>query len=78
MKRNAGKSKVMVFKRAREQTINFAQPYRGGWRLYLDVKYRWGRRKMEELNEFKYLGTMLCKQNYKHLTDTFIKRFALR
>ncbi len=27
---NAGKSKVMVFERAREQTINFAKPYRVG------------------------------------------------
>ncbi len=27
---NAGKSKVMVFKRAKEQTINFAKPYRVG------------------------------------------------
>ncbi len=26
LKVNAGKSKVMVFKRAREQTINFAKP----------------------------------------------------
>ncbi len=27
LKVNAGKSKVMVFERAREQTINFARPY---------------------------------------------------
>ncbi len=30
LKMNAGKSKVMVFKRAREQTVNFAKPYRMG------------------------------------------------
>ncbi len=30
LKVNAGKSKVMVFERAREQTINFAKPYRVG------------------------------------------------
>ncbi len=30
LKVNAGKSKVMVFERAREQTIGFAKPYRVG------------------------------------------------
>ncbi len=30
LKVNAGKSKVMVFEGAREQTINFAKPYRMG------------------------------------------------
>ncbi len=30
LKVNAGKSKVMVFERAREQTIDFANPYRVG------------------------------------------------
>ncbi len=28
LKVNAGKSKVMVFERAKEQTINFEKPYR--------------------------------------------------
>ncbi len=47
LKVNAGKSKVMVFERAREQTVNFAKPYTVEWdqRLYLDVKYGWGRRR---------------------------------
>ncbi len=30
LKVNTGKSKVMVFERAREQAINFAKPYRMG------------------------------------------------
>ncbi len=30
LKVNAGKSKVMVFERARKQTIKFAKPYRVG------------------------------------------------
>ncbi len=30
LKVNAGKSKVMVFERAREQNIDFAKPYRVG------------------------------------------------
>ncbi len=41
LKVNAGKSKVMIFDRAREQTINFANPYRVG----LDGRYDWGRRR---------------------------------
>ncbi len=42
LKVNAGKSKVMVFKRTREQTVNFAKPYRVGSEaiLYLDVRGR--------------------------------------
>ncbi len=30
VKVNAGKSKMMVYERAREQTIDFAKPYRVG------------------------------------------------
>ncbi len=61
LKVNAGKSKVMVFERAREQTIDFAKLYRVGleaineWKIWLEKE------KMEEVNEFKYLGTILCK-----------------
>ncbi len=42
LKVNAGKSKVIVFERAREQTINFAKTYRV-WTE--DVRYGWGRRR---------------------------------
>ncbi len=46
LKMNTGKSKVMVFERAREQTIDFTKPYRvGGQRLYLNVRYGWGSRR---------------------------------
>ncbi len=34
LKVNAGKSKVMVFETGRQQTINFAKPYRVGQSLY--------------------------------------------
>ncbi len=46
LKVNAGKSKVIVFERAREQTFDFAKPYSGvrGY-VYLDVRYGWGRRR---------------------------------
>ncbi len=61
LKVNASKSKVMVFERAKEQTINFAKPYRVGSDAVLGCKIWLGKEKMEEVNEFKYLGTILCK-----------------
>ncbi len=57
---NAGKSKVMVFERAGEQTTNFAKPYIVGSEAILGYKICLGK-KMEEVNEFRYLGTILCK-----------------
>ncbi len=60
LKVNAGKSKVMVFEKAREQTINFANSYRMGSEAILGCKI-WLGKKVEEVNEFKYLGTILCK-----------------
>ncbi len=35
---NGGKSKLMVFERAREQTINFAKPYRVGLEAILECE----------------------------------------
>ncbi len=61
LKVNASKSKVMVFERAREQTIDFAKPYRVESEAIPECKIRLGKEKMEEVNEFKYLGTILCK-----------------
>ncbi len=43
VKVNAGKSKVMVFERAREQTINLQSHIEWDQRVYLDVRYGWGR-----------------------------------
>ncbi len=60
-KMNASKSKVMVFEKAREQTIDFAKPYRVGSEDIPECKIWLGKEKMEEVNEFKYLGTILCK-----------------
>ncbi len=51
LKVNAGKTKVMVFKRAREQTINFAKPHRVGSEAVLGCNI-WMGKKMEEV---KYL-----------------------
>ncbi len=61
LKVNAGKSKVMVFERAREQTIDFAMPYRVGSEVILGCKIWLGKERTEEVKEFKYLGTILCK-----------------
>ncbi len=58
---NTGKSKVMAFERAREQTVDFTKPYRVGSEAIPECKIWLGREKMEEVDEFKYLGTILCK-----------------
>ncbi len=58
---NADKSKVMVLERAREQPINFAKPYRVGLEAILECKIWLRKERMEVVNEFKYLGTILCK-----------------
>ncbi len=51
---------MMVFERARQQTINFPKPYRVGSEAILGCKV-WLGKKMEEVNEFKYLTIILCK-----------------
>ncbi len=55
LKVHAGKSKMMVFERAREQTINFTKPYRVGSEAILGCNIWLGKKKMEEVNEFKYM-----------------------
>ncbi len=55
LKVNVGNSKVMVFERAREQTIDFAKSYRVGSEAILGCKIWLGKEKMEEVNEFKYV-----------------------
>ncbi len=47
LKVNAGKSKVMVFERAREQTIDFAKPFRVGSEAIPELKIWLGKEKME-------------------------------
>ncbi len=58
LKVNAGKSKVIVFERAKEQTIDIAKPYRVELEAIPRCKILLGK-KMEEVSEFKYLGTIL-------------------
>ncbi len=59
LKVNAGKSKAIVLERTRKQTINFAKPYRLGSETIPGCKIWLGKEKMEEVSEFKYLGTIL-------------------
>ncbi len=61
LKGNAGNSKVIAFWRAREQIINFAKSYRVRSEAIPGCKIWLGKEKMEAVNEFKYLGTILCK-----------------
>ncbi len=56
LKVNSGKSKVMVFETAREQTIDFAKPYRVVSEAIPGCKI-WLGKKLEEVNEFKYVCT---------------------
>ncbi len=58
---NASKSKVLVFERVREQTIDFVKPYRMGSEAIPECKIWLEKEKMEEVNEFRDLGTILCK-----------------
>ncbi len=62
LKMNPGKSKVMVFEGAKDQTINFAKSYRVGSYAIHGCKIWLGKEVMEEVNEFKHLTTILCKQ----------------
>ncbi len=63
LKVNAGKSKVIVFERAREQTINFVKPYRMGSEAILWCKIWLGKEKMEKVHEFKYMGTIQLRKS---------------
>ncbi len=58
LKVNTSKSKVMVFERAREQTIDFEKLYRVGSEAILGCKIWMGKERMEEVKEVKYLGTI--------------------
>ncbi len=40
-----------------ESTLDFAKPYRLGSEAVLGLKIWLGKGKLEEVNEFKYLGT---------------------
>ncbi len=57
---NAGKNKV-VFERREEEAINLNTAYRVRLPSVAICRIMLGSEKMEEVSEFKYLGTVLCK-----------------
>ncbi len=61
LKVNVGKSKVMVFERREEEVINFNTAYRVRLPAVVSCRIMLGSEKMEEVSEFKYLGTVLFK-----------------
>ncbi len=61
IKMNAGKSKVMVFERREEEVVDFNTAYSVRLPAVARCRVMLGIEKMEEMSEFKYLGTALCK-----------------
>ncbi|KAK3893161.1 hypothetical protein Pcinc_003002 [Petrolisthes cinctipes] len=61
LKVNVGKSKVMVFERAETEVIDFATPYRVAVPTGTKCEITLRGERMEEVKEFKYLGTVMCK-----------------
>ncbi len=59
---NAGKSKVMVLERVKEQVIDFAKPYRVRAEGTTKYRIRSGEERIK-MTEFKYSGTVLCKHD---------------
>ncbi|KAK3896274.1 hypothetical protein Pcinc_000018 [Petrolisthes cinctipes] len=60
LKVNVGKSKVMVFEKTKTEVIDFATPYRVAVPTGTECEITLGGERMEEVREFKYLGTVLC------------------
>ena len=61
LKVNCDKSKVMVFERRKMEVIEFDTQYRIRVENEEGCKVAMGGKCLEEVNEFKYLGTVLCK-----------------
>ena len=61
LKVNASKSKVMVFERKEFDTVDFGKTYGVNRPNERFCKINSGEHQLEEVNEFKYLGSMLCK-----------------
>ncbi len=61
LKVTVGKSKVMVFEKRKSEVIEFANQYKMRVENQRQCKIRMNGQIMEEVNEFKYLGSTLCK-----------------
>ncbi len=60
LKVNVNKSKVMVCERSRSE-VDFLCPYRVGIECEKVCKIILNAEEMEEVNEFRYLGSVMCK-----------------
>ncbi len=61
LKVNAGKSKVMVSERREVEVVDFNTAYRVRLPAVSRCRVMLENEKMEEVSEFMYLGTVLCK-----------------
>ncbi len=61
LKVNLNKSKVMVCERSRSEVVDFICPNRVGIKCEKECKITLNGEEMEEANEFKYLGSVVCK-----------------
>ena len=61
LRENCEKSKVMVFERRKTEVNGFDIPYSIRSENERKYKITMGGKCLEEVNEFKYLGTVLCK-----------------
>ncbi len=52
---------MMVCERSRSEVVDFVCPYRVGTGCEKQSKIILNREEMEEVNEFKYLGPVMCK-----------------
>ncbi len=58
---NVNKSKVMVSERSKSEVVDFVCPYRVRVECPKECEIRLKGEKMEEVHEFKYLGSIMCK-----------------
>ncbi len=61
LKVNVNKSQVMVCEWSRSEVMDFVCPYRVGIECEKERKIILNGEEMEEINEFKYLGSVMCK-----------------
>lgn len=57
----SNRSKVLVFERNKNEVVNFNCSYRVKVECPKECNIKLNGEKMEEVNEFKYLGSNLCK-----------------
>ncbi len=51
----------MIFERSRSEVVDFVCPYRVGIECEKEYKITLNGKEMEEVNEFKYQGSVICK-----------------